>query len=79
MWWVPKKKGEIDICSYYNTLRGSSLIIFPWKGIWGVKVPRWVSFFVWTVVWEKIFTSDNLRRYSGETVDHSLIHCEKAN
>ena len=92
MWWVPKKKGEFDIRSYYKTLRGSSLNIFPWKGIWGVKVPRWVSFFVWIAAWEKILTSDNLRRrgfsivdwccmcrYSGETVDHLLIHCEKVN
>ena len=52
--------------------------------------PR-VSFFVWTVAWRKILAGDNLRRrglsivdwccmcwHSGETVDHLLIHCEKA-
>ena len=33
MWWVPKKKGVFDIHSFHNTLRGSSSVIFPWKGI----------------------------------------------
>ena len=36
-------------------------IIFPWKGGWKVKAPRRVSLFVWTVVWDKILTGDNLR------------------
>ena len=66
-------------------------IIFPWKGVWKVKAPRHVSFFVWTVVWDRIFTGDNLRgrgldfvdwcimcRRNGETVDHLLLHCGKA-
>ena len=55
------------------------------------KAPLRVSFFVWTVVWDRIFTGDNLRgrrlnfvdwcimcRSNGETVDHLLIHCGKA-
>ena len=66
-------------------------IIFPWKGIWKVKAHRHVSFFVWTVVWDKILAGDNLRDRgfdfvdwcimcccNGETVDHLLLHCEKA-
>ena len=66
-------------------------IIFPWKGVWKVKAPWHVSFFVWTVVWDRIFTGDNLRgrgldfvdwcimcRRNGETVDHLLLHCGKA-
>ena len=66
-------------------------IIFPWKGVWKVKASRSVSFFVWTVVWDKILTCDNLRgrgmdyvdwyimcRCNGETVDHLLLHCGKA-
>ena len=45
-------------------------------------------FFVWTTVWDKIFTGDNLQgrgfdfvdwcimcRCNGETVDHLLLHC----
>ena len=67
-------------------------IIFPWKGVWKVKVPWRVSFFVWTFVWDRILTGDNLRgrmmdfvdwcimcRCNGETVDHLLLHCGKAN
>ena len=46
---------------------------------------------MWTVVWDRILTSDNLRGRrldfvdwcimccsNGETVDHLLLHCEKA-
>jgi hypothetical protein len=35
---------------------------FPSKGIWGVKAPRRVFFYVWTVAWGKILTCDNLMR-----------------
>ena len=66
-------------------------IIFLWKGIWKVKALRRVSFFVWTAVWDKILTGDNLRgrgmdfvdwcimcRCNGEMVDHLPLHCGKA-
>ena len=75
----------------YNNLRGPLPIIFPWKGIWKVKAHRHVSFFVWTAMWDKILTSDNLRdrgfdfvdkcimcSCNGETVDHLVLHCGKA-
>ena len=84
------KNEDFDIRSFYNKLRGSLSIIFPWKGVWKVKSLRRVSFFVWTTVWDKILTGDNLRgrgmdffdcimcRRNGETVDHLLLHCDKA-
>ena len=66
-------------------------IIFPWKGVWKVKAPWRVSFFVWTAVWDRILTGDNLRgrrldfvdwcimcRSNGEMVDYLLLHCGKA-
>ena len=66
-------------------------IIFPWKSVWKVKALRRVSFFVWTAIWDKILTCDNLRGRgmdfvdwcimcccNGETVDHLLLHCGKA-
>ena len=66
-------------------------IIFPWKGIWKVKAPQRVSFFVWTTVWDKILTGDNLQgrgfdfvdrcimcHCNGETMDHLPLHCGKA-
>ena len=47
---------------------------------------------MWTAVWDRILTGDNLRgrridfidwcimcRCHGETVDHLLLHCGKAN
>uniref|UniRef100_A0A7N2MU62 Reverse transcriptase zinc-binding domain-containing protein n=1 Tax=Quercus lobata TaxID=97700 RepID=A0A7N2MU62_QUELO len=63
-----------------------------WRSIrvWKVKAPRRVSFFVWTAIWDRILTGDNLRgrgmdfvdrcilcRSNGETVDHLLLHCGK--
>ena len=82
MRWKLKPNGEFDIRSFYNKLRDSPPIVFPWKAIWRVKATRRVSFFVWCVAWNKILTTDNLRlrrldfvdrcimcRYCGETVD----------
>ena len=91
MIWKFSKKGDFDICSFYDKLRSPLPIIFPWKGIWKVKAPTHVSFFVWTATWEKILTGDILRcrgfdfvdwcimcHCNGETVNHLLLHCEKA-
>ena len=91
MRWKLTKNGVFDIRSFYNKLRSPLPIIFPWKGVWKVKAPRRVSFFVWTAVWDRILTGDNLRgrrmpfvdwcimcRCNGEIVDHLLLHCGKA-
>ena len=64
--------------------------IFLWNSIWKVKAPCCVSFFVWTVVWDRILTGDNLESRGfdfidwcimchccGETMGHFLLHCEK--
>ena len=61
MKWKLKPNGDFDIRSYYNKLRDSPSIVFPWKAIWKAKAPRRVSFFVWCVAWNKILTGDNLR------------------
>ena len=58
--WSLKKNGTFDIRSFYHAIRGSVCNGFPWKGIWGVKVPRRVAFFVWTAAWGNILTCDNL-------------------
>ena len=92
MRWKLTKNGDFDIRSFYNKLRSPLPIIFPWKGVWKVKVPWRVSFFVWTFVWDRILTGDNLRGRrmvfvdwcimcwcNGETMDHLLLHCGKAN
>ena len=59
--WKLTKNGDFDIRSFYNKLRSPLPIIFPWKGVWKVKAPLRVSFFVWTAVWDRILTGDNLR------------------
>ena len=37
------KNGDFDIRSFYSKLRSPLPIIFPWKGVWKVKVSRRVS------------------------------------
>ena len=48
--WKLTKNKNFDIQSIYNKLRSLLLIIFPSKGVWTVKAPRQVSFFVWIAV-----------------------------
>jgi hypothetical protein len=89
--WKLREKGLFDAQSFYSVLRGSNELRFPWKGIWGVKAPRRVSFFVWTAAWGKILICDNLMRRGyvltglccmcrrdWEKGDHLLIHCALA-
>ena len=80
----------MELLIFARTIRLSMVMgtAFPWKGIWRVKAPRKVTFFVWTAAWGWILTCDNLRRRgivtigccclcrcSGETLDHLLLHC----
>ena len=61
--WKRTSTGIFDPHSFYRALSMTSQVEpFPWRGVWGVKVPRRVAFFVWTVVWGKILTMDNLGR-----------------
>jgi hypothetical protein len=89
--WRLKGNGIFDIRSFYSALRHAQPVTFPWKAIWGVHAPKRVSFFVWSAVWGRILTVDNLMRRGyqlagwccmcqrdGETINHLLIHCDKA-
>ena len=89
--WSLKKNGIFDIGSFYHAIQGKVSRGFPWKGIWGVKAPRRVAFFVWTAAWGKILTCDNLHRQgfimvgwcclcksNGENMAHLLLHCPVA-
>ena len=69
MQWKLTKNGDFDIQLFYNKLRSPLLIIFPWKGVWNVKAPWRVSFFVWIAVWDRILTGDNLRGRRLDFVD----------
>jgi hypothetical protein len=95
--WIPSKRMFFEVRSFFGVLSISSdryeggCSSFPWKGIWKVKVPLRVSFFVWTASLGKILTLDNLRKRglivvnwccmckrSGESINHLLLHCEVA-
>ena len=56
MQWKYTKNGDFDIQLFYNKVRGPLPIIFHWKGVWKVKAPQCVSFFVWIAVWDQILT-----------------------
>lgn len=63
--------------------------IYPFHGkLWKLNVPTKVSFFLLTVVWERISTTDNLQRQqivvidwccmykrAGDSSNHLLLHC----
>ena len=61
--WKLNRSSVFNVHSYYNLPvdpDGSSSIPFPWKCIWSTKVPKRVSFFLWTAARGSILTIDNL-------------------
>lgn len=46
--------------SYYTCLRCAPNSVFPWKGVWGSKVPHKVAVLVWTAALNFILRTDNL-------------------
>ena len=90
LFWKLTLNDVFDVLSFYNSL-STPTFPFPWKYIWSIKVPRRVSFFLWTATRDSIFTIDNLVkrnlslvnwcylcRCDEKTVDHLLIHCKFA-
>ena len=80
--------GKFDIWSYNNKIWGGSIPSFPWKGIWKIKNPKRVAFFMWIAAHGQILTLDNLMLRglslvnqccmcccNEEIVDHLLLHC----
>ena len=87
--WRLTKFGVFDVHSFYKLLSSPNTDTFPWECIWRTKVPKRVSFFLWTVANNGILTIDNLikkgqsmanRCYlcccDGESVNHLLLHCK---
>lgn len=87
---APRKMGFFSVKSFYKWLFKckSDAIKIPYKQIWKVKVPPWVSFFVWEASRECILTIDKLRRRdkvlvnayylckrNEETCNHVLLWC----
>ena len=91
MCWQRDSKTEFSVHSYYLCLNVSTFVKFPWKGVWKSKAPPRVAFFLWTAVWGKILTNDNLRKRrvvlvdwcclcknAGESLDRIFFHCTLA-
>ena len=62
------KNGDFDIRSFYSKLRGLFPMSFLEK-VFGRLRHLGVSFFVWTLAWDKILTGDNLRSRGFNFVD----------
>jgi hypothetical protein len=90
-WWNLSKRRSFEVKTFYKALACQEVVSFPWKGIWRVKTPKRVAFFVWTAALGKILTHNNLRRChivvvewcrmckkNGESIDHLLLHCDVA-
>ena len=54
--WGLNGSGKFDIWSFYHKIRNVAPSTFPWKGIWKVKVPKRVAFFMWTAAHGQILT-----------------------
>ena len=46
---VMMEVGSLTFGIFYHKIRNVTLSTFPWKGIWKVKVPKRVAFFMWTI------------------------------
>ena len=56
--WQLNCSGIFYMRSFYNSLLIAPSVSFPWQRIWCVKVPKRVSFFLWTAVRDGILTID---------------------
>ena len=87
--WKLTKTSVFDVRSYYKLLSGPLTDVFPWECIWWAKVPKRVSFFLWTSARGGILTIDILVKRGQslvnrcclcccdeESVDHLLLHCK---
>ena len=77
--------------SFYNSFLKATSVSFPCQSIWCVKIPKRLSFFLWTTTRGGILTIDNLVKKNlslvnwfclcpcdKETVDYLLLHCSFA-
>jgi hypothetical protein len=60
--WIPSKRKNFEVKSYYKVKVNAEPVDGPWKIIWRSKAPPRVVFFVWTAVLGKILTVGNLRK-----------------
>jgi hypothetical protein len=73
--WNISKKRNFEVKTFYKALVCHEVAYFLWNGIWRVKAPKRVAFFVWTTALGKILTHDNLRR-RGIVVVERCVMCK---
>ena len=90
MIWQLNCSGTFDMFPFYKSLLKAPFVSFPWQSNWCVKVPKRVSFFLWTAARGGILTIENLVKNlpfvnwcclcwcDEEIVDHLLLHCKFA-
>jgi hypothetical protein len=44
--WNLSKRRSFEVKTFYRALACQEAVSFPWKGIWHVKTPKRVAFFV---------------------------------
>ena len=91
MIWQLNRSGTFHVRSFYKSLLKAPFVSFPWQSNWCVKVPKRVSFFLWTAARGGILPIENLvkknlplvnwcclSRCDEETMDHLLLYCKFA-
>jgi hypothetical protein len=73
---TPSKRRVFEVKSFYNVLIPPAGSPFLWKCIWRNKASLRVVLFVWTTVFGKILTLDNLRKRHIIAVDWYYM-CKK--
>ncbi|RVX20225.1 Transposon TX1 uncharacterized 149 kDa protein [Vitis vinifera] len=89
--WKENKIGTFSVKSFYSSFSRDSKPPFPARTIWTPWVPIRASFFGWEAAWNRLLTTDRLKRigwsipnrcflckHKEETTDHLLLFCEKA-
>ena len=55
--WKPAKNRGFEVRGFYNSFCLPTLVSFPWRMIWQLKVPSRVAFFCWSASLGKILTT----------------------
>ena len=89
--WKENKNGTFSVKSFYSSFSRDTKPPFPARTVWTPWVPIRASFFGWEAAWNRLLTTDRLKRfgwsipnrcflckYKEETTDHLLLFCEKA-
>ena len=86
--WKPARSKCFEVRGFYLSFYPPTLLSYPWRMIWQLKVSPRIAFFTWSTSLGKILTTDNLRKRRvlvldwcymckscGESLDHLLLHC----